>query len=131
MQRKKRVIIDVSARTPRSASNRSQSASRVMSGFSALNASRNSMRLKFSDGGTVEHALDVDVDSFGPTRRSRAARGAQPLTSNEHPSLLSEPHRPSDVGHVEAEFGQPCRASGPLSSDEVKGTRLDPPDCRM
>ena len=42
MRRKKRLIIAVSALTPRSASNRSQSACRVMSDFSALNASRNS-----------------------------------------------------------------------------------------
>ena len=41
MRRKKRLIIAVSARTPRSA-NRSQSACRVMSDFSALSASRNS-----------------------------------------------------------------------------------------
>src|ERR1700683_2497153 len=42
MRRKKRLIIAVSARTPRSASNRSQSALSVMSDFSALSASRNS-----------------------------------------------------------------------------------------
>src|SRR5271156_7129438 len=42
VRRKKRLIIAVSARTPRSASNRSQSACRVMSDFSALSASRNS-----------------------------------------------------------------------------------------
>ena len=42
MRRKKRLIITVSARTPRSASNRSQSALSVMSDFSALSASRNS-----------------------------------------------------------------------------------------
>ena len=42
MRPKKRLIIAVSARTPRSASNRSQSACKVMSDFSALSASRNS-----------------------------------------------------------------------------------------
>src|SRR6201996_9490438 len=42
MRRKKRLIIAVSARTPRSLRNRAQSARRGMSGFSALTASRNS-----------------------------------------------------------------------------------------
>jgi hypothetical protein len=42
MRRKKWLVIAVSARTPRSSSNRSQSACRVMSDFSALSASRNS-----------------------------------------------------------------------------------------
>jgi hypothetical protein len=41
-RRKKRLIIEVSALTPRSASNRSQSALSVMSDFSRLSASRNS-----------------------------------------------------------------------------------------
>src|SRR5271165_5807923 len=41
MRRKNRLIIDVSAFTPGSASSRSQSACRVMSDFSALSASRN------------------------------------------------------------------------------------------
>src|SRR5277367_33295 len=41
-RRKKRLIIEVSALTPRSASNQSQSASSVMSDFSRLCASRNS-----------------------------------------------------------------------------------------
>ena len=40
--RKKRLIIEVSALTPRSASNRSRSALSVMSDFSPLSASRNS-----------------------------------------------------------------------------------------
>jgi hypothetical protein len=41
-RRKKRLISEVSTRTPRSASNRSQSDLRVMSDFSPLSASRNS-----------------------------------------------------------------------------------------
>jgi hypothetical protein len=51
VRRKKRLIIAVSARTPRSSSNRSQSACRVVSDFSALSASRNSHVAQVSDGG--------------------------------------------------------------------------------
>ena len=52
MRRNKRLIIAVSARTPRSASNRSQSACRVMSDFSALQRfEKLTMRLKPRTGG--------------------------------------------------------------------------------
>ena len=44
MRRKKRLIIAVSARTPRSDSNRSQSALSVMSDFSARSASNGAVR---------------------------------------------------------------------------------------